>query len=370
MQGAIGRRVGCRVAASLALGTAMLGAGSPVGAAAPGATAPTWVSTQGNVVHLTVIAGWNNVNAGFNFDGAAHGQMVVTVPLGARVVATFKNNVATMHDVVIIPYTTPLPGRSLPPAFSGAASPAPRFGAGGPPSGTGKPQTFSFVANKAGRYMMICGISGHALAGMWDTFVVSRTAKTASVVFNKSGVTSVAGSTTAPPAKMPTWVSTQGKVVHLALIAGWNNANAGFNFNGGANGHMIVIVPLGDKIVATYRNAATTPHDVRIINYQKPLPAHTVALAFPGASAGGGFGGRRPGRRGTPGPGGGGPPQGTPGPGGRPPISNKPQTFTFVANKAGTYMIMCGFPGHALAGMWDTFVVSRTAKAASITFTR
>ena len=152
--------------------------------------------------------------------------------------------------------------------------------------------------------------------------------------------------------------------MHLSLIAGWNDDNAGFNFDGAANGQMVVTVPLGDKIVATYKNAATTPHDVRIINYQKPLPSHTVALAFAGASeGGGGFG--RPGK-----PGAGGPPKGAPGPGagGPPPSSNKPQTFTFVANKAGTYMIMCGFHGHALAGMWDTFVVSKTAKVASVTF--
>jgi hypothetical protein len=31
-------------------------------------------------------------------------------------------------------------------------------------------------------------------------------------------------------------------------------------------------------------------------------------------------------------------------------------------------MIICGYPGHAIAGMWDTFVVSSTAKAASVTF--
>ncbi len=184
------------------------------------------------------------------------------------------------------------------------------------------------------------------------------------VLLAGAGATAVAATAT-HAAGTPTWVSTQGKVVHLTLIAGWNNDNAGFNFDGASNGQMVVTVPLGVKIVATYKNAASTPHDVRIINYQKPLPAHSVALAFPGASAGGPTGGfGRP--QGTPRAGG--PPQGTPGPGGAPQMSNKPQTFTFVANKAGTYMIMCGFPGHALAGMWDTFVVSSTAKSASVSF--
>jgi sulfocyanin len=142
------------------------------------------VTTQGKVVHLAVIAGWNNVNAGFNFNGAAHGQMVVTVPLGDKVIGTFKDNVTTPHNVVIIPYTTLLPGSSLPPAFRGAASPTPQFRPGaGAPSRSNKPQTFTFVANKAGTYMIICGVPGHALAGMWDTFVVSRTARVASVTF-------------------------------------------------------------------------------------------------------------------------------------------------------------------------------------------
>jgi sulfocyanin len=175
---------GRRLAGGLALGAVLLGSTSAAVATTRPATTPTWVTTQGKVVHLTVIAGWNNVNAGFNFNGAAHGQMVVTVPLGDEVIGSFKNNVNTPHNVVIIPYTTPLPGSSLPPAFRRAASPAPQFrpGAGGPPR-SNKPQTFSFLASMAGKYMMICGIAGHALDGMWDTFVVSRTARVASVTF-------------------------------------------------------------------------------------------------------------------------------------------------------------------------------------------
>src|SRR5438552_1900034 len=103
-----------RLAGGLVLGAVLLGATSMAAATTRPATArpatarpattPTWVTTTGKVVHLTVIAGWNNNNAGFNFDGAAHGQMVVTVPLGAKVIASFKNTVNTPHNVVIIPY--------------------------------------------------------------------------------------------------------------------------------------------------------------------------------------------------------------------------------------------------------------------------
>ena len=37
----------------------------------------------------------------------------------------------------------------------------------------------------------------------------------------------------------------------------------------------------------------------------------------------------------------------------------------FTANKAGTYRLACGVPGHALSGMWDTFIVSASAKTAT-----
>ncbi len=358
-----------RLVGGLVLGATVLG---PAGLAAMAAhttgaraATPTWVTTQGKVVHLTLIAGYNNTNAGFNFDGAAHGQMTVTIPLGDTVDVTFKNNAqGAQHNVVVIPYTRSLPASSSSPAFSGAASPSPRFNAGGSPQSASTAQKFSFVAGKAGTYLLVCGIAGHAIAGMWDTLVVSPTAKTASVTFGTAQVAGASGTTTAP-ANPNQWVSTSGKVVHLTLISGYNNTNAGFNFDGGAHGQMVVTVPLGYKVVATYKNAASTPHDVIIVANQKTLPTHSVPAAFTGAC----YGSPVCGSGGNSGPGAGGPPQGgAPGAGGSPQASNQPHTFTFVANKAGTYMIICGYPGHAIAGMWDTFVVSSTAKAASITF--
>jgi sulfocyanin len=349
-----------RLALSVLLAGSLGIAHSPVSAA----STPTWVTTSGASVHLTIIAGYNSTNAGFNFNGAAHGQMVVTVPLGDTIDATFRNAAqGGFHDVVIIPYSMPLPGAALKPAFTGAASPLPQFrpGAGGRPN-LSAPESFSFTASKAGTYMMICGISGHALAGMWDTFVVSSTAKTASVTFNQAAVAGTPPASTTP-AKTSGLISTSGSTVSLTLIAGYNNNNDGFNFDGGAHGTMVVTVPLGAKVNAVFKNNVTTPHDVLIIPFQNPPPSHSVATAFPGASSSRGFGGAggRTGGRGGNG--------GAPGRGFGFPKPGTPMPFSFVANKAGTYMIICGVPGHALAGMWDRFVVSPTAKVASITFT-
>jgi sulfocyanin len=350
----------------LALSLLLAGSLSIAHAPVSAASAPAWVTTTGTTVHLTIIAGYNATNAGFNFNGAAHGQMVVTVPLGDTVDATFRNAAqGGFHDVVIIPYTMPLPPAATKPAFAGAASPLPQFrpGAGGAPS-LGAPESFSFTAGKAGTYMMICGIAGHALAGMWDTFVVSSTAKTASVSFNQAGVASTPPAST-PPTQTSGLISTSGSTVSLTLIAGYTSANAGFNFDGGAYGKMVVTVPLGDKVNAVFKNNVSTPHDVLIVPLQTPPPSHSVATAFPGASSRrGGFGGGGNGR-GSNGRGGNGR---APGGFGAFPKPGTPMPFSFVANKAGTYMIICGVPGHALAGMWDLFVVSPTAKVASISF--
>jgi uncharacterized cupredoxin-like copper-binding protein len=41
----------------------------------------------------------------------------------------------------------------------------------------------------------------------------------------------------------------------------------------------------------------------------------------------------------------------------------------FTANKAGTYLIVCGVPGHATSGMYIRFVVSSDATAPTNTGT-
>ena len=121
--------------------------------------------------------------------------MVVTVPLGDTIDVTFQNKAKGVpHNVEFIDFTTNVPGGALAqPAFKGAETPQRRFPVGGrgtgnwrrqrrwPGNGGGgfgapgaqKPETFSFVANKSGKYMFMCAIARHALAGMWDTFVVS-----------------------------------------------------------------------------------------------------------------------------------------------------------------------------------------------------
>ena len=131
-------------------------------------------------------------------------------------------------------------------------------------------------------------------------------------------------------------------IATIQIIAGYNSVAGGFNFNGGARGSMVVTVPLNTKVVATFRNDATTPHSALIVGYSKTFPAKTPAPAFAGAASADYLNGAERGDPAT--------------------------TFRFTASRAGTYLLICGVPGHDSAGMWDLFVVSPTAR--TVTFSR
>ncbi len=121
--------------------------------------------------------------------------------------------------------------------------------------------------------------------------------------------------------------------VTLTLIASYNAARHGFNFNGYSTGSMVVQVPKGARVQVLFQNHGTFPHSVLIAraNAHTRTSAQGFPLAFPGAYT------PRPTRGIAPG---------------------KSQTFTFVAGQVGRYEIVCGVDHHAQAGMWDTFEVT------------
>jgi len=141
---------------------------------------PKWVSynSSTHVVKLTIIASYAQPT--YNFDGASSGALTITVPLHSRIKVTFTNASAMMpHGAEIVKYTGSLPGSPPPaPAFKGATSPNYLHG-----TQPGDVQHFSFVAGKAGKYLLICPVHNHVSHGHWDWFVVSAKAKTATAVF-------------------------------------------------------------------------------------------------------------------------------------------------------------------------------------------
>lgn len=125
-----------------------------------------------STIDLKLWTGYGGRNSAFNFDGYYNGNATIAVPLDWRVVATFQNLDANVgHSVGIIEAEMPVPvtGSEATIAFAGAAS---RAFVGGV-SSREKPQTFRFVADRGGKFMIYCGVPGHGPAGMWIWFEVS-----------------------------------------------------------------------------------------------------------------------------------------------------------------------------------------------------
>jgi sulfocyanin len=174
---------GWRRTAILAVGIALVSVSALGGPRSARAATPTWLraNVKARTAYLTLIAGWSDANGGLNFNGYSNGKMVVTVPLGWHVRVTFSNHSGAPHSVEVIAYRTPVPETGFRAAFKNAYSPDPIDGI----TQDHKPQRFAFVTTKAGRYLIICGVPGHANSGMWERFVVAKTARTATLTIRK-----------------------------------------------------------------------------------------------------------------------------------------------------------------------------------------
>lgn len=128
----------------------------------------------GSTAVFSIVAAQTAANAEMNYNGAAKGGLVITVPVGATVQLTLSNNGSLPHSMEVIPFTTTLPAAATPtPAFPGAVMKNAQVGIT-----KGQTATIQFTAGKAGKYLLICGFPGHALLGMYGTFEVSPSAAT------------------------------------------------------------------------------------------------------------------------------------------------------------------------------------------------
>ncbi len=142
-------------------------------------------------------------------------------------------------------------------------------------------------------------------------------------------------SAAAPPPSH--WFSANigGRTATLTLIAGYTNALGGFNFDGYGKGAMVVNVPSGYRVTILYRNNGQYPHSVLVTPYAKKDLVTGWPVAFRGAASSDATDGASPGAT---------------------------QHFSFVADRVGTYAIICAVAGHEQAGMWDVLRVTRGGK--------
>jgi sulfocyanin SoxE-like protein len=126
----------------------------------------SWLSfrARAKTVNLRLIAAYNDVYDGFNFNGYGKGEVLVEIPEGWRVDVRCTNGSRSMrHSCAIVR------GLTAAPAFPGAASPTPIRGVG--PGGAA---AFSFVAANQGTYRIVCLVPGHEQEGMWDVLDVTH----------------------------------------------------------------------------------------------------------------------------------------------------------------------------------------------------
>jgi sulfocyanin len=144
---------------------------------------PDWMKADpaGKTVWLRMVGAADGSNGTMNFNGYGKGEMTVTVPPGWRVKIDFENKglAALPHSLVIINEITPLPIEDGTAAFPRALTIRLVEGLL-----AGEKDSLEFVANKEGRFLFFCGVTGHGVAGMWDYLVVSKdaTAPTVRVV--------------------------------------------------------------------------------------------------------------------------------------------------------------------------------------------
>lgn len=129
----------------------------------------------------------------------------------------------------------------------------------------------------------------------------------------------------------------------FTVVGNQTAANGGQNYNGVDHGRLHITVAPGTPVHVKFMTAksAALAHSFEVIPLKGSaaspvLPAQAEAQpAFPGAESPNPVVGTAPG---------------------------KSADVRFTASKAGHYLFVCGFPGHALLGMYGTFDVTPGAK--------
>lgn len=131
------------------------------------------VDTATRTVTFQLVAGQTKLNSGLNFNGFNDGKLTLTVPQNWNVVIQFANKDPNLpHSAEVVDTTKPMPAGPADPTFAHAMTTKLMIG-----HASGESESFQFVANKPGSFMIFCGVPGHGLAGMWIRLKVSPTEK-------------------------------------------------------------------------------------------------------------------------------------------------------------------------------------------------
>ena len=143
-----------------------------------------WLSVDAaaKTARFQLIAGLTGANGALNFDGFADGGLTLVIPTGWAVEMDFVNHDGMLpHSATVLAATLPIAavpsGAAIRRAFTV------RLSEGLPPLGK---DTMRFTAAPAGDYFIVCGVAGHATAGMWIRLRISDSAKEPSMAATPS----------------------------------------------------------------------------------------------------------------------------------------------------------------------------------------
>jgi hypothetical protein len=141
--------------------------------------------------------------------------------------------------------------------------------------------------------------------------------------------------------KPPAWLvaDTAGRTVTIALQVTPASGGPAL-INGRHNGALQIVVPLGWTVQWDWRSAdSTSPHSLVVLTEREKLPLEGGREAFTNART-------RAVTAGLP--------------------AGQVDRTTFTADEAGWYWLLCGVPGHAIAGEYLGLRVDPEAKTASV----
>ncbi|HSH76736.1 MAG TPA: sulfocyanin-like copper-binding protein [Longimicrobiales bacterium] len=145
------------------------------------------------------------------------------------------------------------------------------------------------------------------------------------------------------PLTVPDWyaVDNDARTVRLSIVAGLTPDNNHWNFNGAINGDLAITVPEGYTVTVDFENRdPNMAHSLGISpetsNFSVPPQPNPVFEGAITQNPGSMIDGTMPGEA---------------------------ETIEFVADRAGSYSLVCYIPGHTAVGMWVFFNVSAGGEA-------
>lgn len=118
------------------------------------------------------LAAGDEIREQVSFNASQRGGRILTVPLGWRVTIAFVNRDPDLpHSATVVDVSGPIPEEMPEPIFPRAQTVRMTEGLL-----EGDADEVLFTADRVGRYMIACGVLGHAQRGQWLTLEVSTTA--------------------------------------------------------------------------------------------------------------------------------------------------------------------------------------------------